>query len=570
VTFVLPATRAAAWQFYADVQADCLTGSKRYSWYEAERELGRRDLFYLLVRLLRRPDSNRDWLFDRCREVQAEPNGCLDLWAREHYKSTIITFAMTIQDILRDPEITVGIFSHTRPIAKGFLLQIKREFEDNEWLKHLYSDVLWAAPHRESSRWSEDGGLIVRRQSNPKEATIEAHGLVDGQPTSKHFRLRVYDDVVTRESVTTGEQIEKTTTAWELSSNLGVQEEMGGVARYIGTRYSLFDTYSVMLSRGAVKPRVYAATHNGRFDGRPVFLSQKAWDKKLNDLSRTIISSQQLQNPLADESATFRTEWLRPYETRPRTLNVYIMCDPSRGRSATSDNTAIAVVGVSGAGAKFLLDGVCHRMTLSQRWLALRNLRRKWSRARGVQHIAVGYERYGAQSDDEYFAEQMDIDAKRGIKDSHWTIAELNWPRDGTESKKERVERLEPDFRNGRFFLPREVWRDGRPMTWKVDTDPESKAFGDIVWSPASGLTSQQIRIIEGGGEDLVSRAIKCADQEDKMYDLTCWFIEEYKTFPFGAFKDMIDATSRVYDMDVRGPTVIDAASLEPAEHWDR
>jgi hypothetical protein len=47
------------------------------------------------------------------------------------------------------------------------------------------------------------------RQSNPKEATVEAHGLVDGQPTGAHFRLRIYDDVVTLESVTTPEQVKK-------------------------------------------------------------------------------------------------------------------------------------------------------------------------------------------------------------------------------------------------------------------------------------------------------------------------------------------------------------------------
>jgi hypothetical protein len=325
-----------------------------------------------------------------------------------------------------------------------------------------------------------------------------------------------------------------------------------------------------MLQRGAVKPRIYPATHNGRFDGRPVLFSQEEWDRRLKTQSRSTVAAQLLQNPMADEAATFRTEWLRPYELRPRTMNVYIMIDPSRGRSANSDNTAMAVVGISGAGAKFLLDGVCHRMTLSQRWTTMRNLYRKWSRARGVQRIAVGYERFGAQSDDEYFAEQMELDAKRGIQDSHFSIQELNWPRDGGDSKKERVERLEPDFRNGRFFLPREVWRDGRPQTWSVDTNPESKTFGDIVWQDNRGLTSAQMRAIEGGSEDLVSKSIRCSDQEGKVYDLTLWFQEEYKVFPFGAWKDLIDATSRIYDMDARGPVLTPAGALDPVEHWDR
>lgn len=563
----LPSTREKAWRFYAAVQADCLTGSRRYKWEEAERWLGRNDLFFLMVRLLRRPDINHDWLFSRCREIQAQPDGCLDLWAREHGKSSCITFGLTIQDILRDPEITVGIFSHTRPIAKAFLRQIKHEFETNIWLKHLYSDVLWEFPHRESPKWSEDDGIIVKRQGNPKEATVEAWGLVDGSPTGRHFRLRVYDDVVTRESVTTPDMVKKTTDAWDLSQNLGVA---GGSVRYIGTRYSLHDTYAEIMKRGAAHPRLYPATHNGRIDGKPVFLSEQVWAEKLRDSSRQIIASQQLQNPMADEAATFRTEWLRAYEVRPRLLNVYIMCDPSRGRSATSDNTAIAVVGVGVGGVKYLLDGACHRMTLSQRWHTLKSLYRKWRKMRGVQHIAVGYERYGAQSDDEYFAEQMEVDQRNKVADSHFTINELNWPREGGDSKRERVERLEPDFRNGRFYLPREVWRDGRPQTWRVDTNPESKTFGSVLWSDYRGLTAQQMRMIEGGSDDLVSRAIKGIDQDQRVYDVGVWFIGEYESFPFGQWKDLIDATSRIYDMDAHPPAPVSAGALEPAEFWDR
>lgn len=538
---------------------------------EAKRHLCRTDLFYLLVWVCDRHDMLHPWLFDRCREVQENPDSYLDLWSRGHYKSTTITFAKTIQDILINPEITIGIFAHTRPIAKGFLRQIKRELETNKDLQELFPDILYAEPHKEAMQWSEDGGLIVKRRTNPKEATLEAWGLVDGQPTSKHYRLRVYDDVVTRESVTTKEQIDKTTDAWELSQNLGME---GGIIRVIGTRYHLADTYATMIERKSIIPRIHTATHNGRMDGNPVFLTQKAWNDVLRDTSRSTIASQQLQNPLADEDATFRVEWLRPYEVRPRTLNVYIMCDPSKGRNASSDNTAISVVGVSSSGGRYLLDGYCHRMTLSQRWVALRDLYKKWSREPGVQLIKVGYERYGAQSDDEYFQERMLAENKNLPPEEKYEfpIHELNWTLEGTkgeQGKTTRVERLEPDFRNARFFLPLAVWRNSQPMVWHIDTDPDSKTYNTILWDVCTGWTKNQKIAIDAGSSDLVSRAIKRLDEERHTYDLTAKFMDEYQFFPFGAYKDLVDATSRLYDMDVTTPQIIARHQTENPTYFD-
>ena len=202
--------------------------------YALMRPLCRQDLYFLMVYVLGRKDVQHDWLFDRCIEVQSAPNGYLDLWAREHYKSTIITFGKTIQDIIVNPESVIGIFSHTRPIAKAFLAQIKREFETNILLQNLFPETFYENPKREAPGWSLDSGIIVKRSGNPKESTVEAHGLVDGQPTSRHFDIMVYDDVVTRESVYTPEMIDKTTEAWELSLNLGSKD---GNRRTIGTRY---------------------------------------------------------------------------------------------------------------------------------------------------------------------------------------------------------------------------------------------------------------------------------------------------------------------------------------------
>ena len=218
------------------------------------------DRYYLLIKMLRRHDAWHPWIYDRCREVEAQPDGYIDIWSREHYTSTLITFAGGIQEMLKDPEITVGLFSHTKPIAKGFLAQIQRELESNLNLIHTFPDILWENPARDAQSWSLDAGLIVKRQGNPKEATFEAHGLVDGQPTSKHFQLLIYNDVVTRESVNTPEQIQKTTEAWELSDNLGVA---GGRKWIEGTRYHYADTYSAIIERGAARARIYPATDDG-------------------------------------------------------------------------------------------------------------------------------------------------------------------------------------------------------------------------------------------------------------------------------------------------------------------
>jgi hypothetical protein len=197
-----------------------------------ERLLCRTDLYFLLRYALKREDVEKPWVFDRIREVQRSPNGFIDIWSREHYKSTVITFGKTIQDVLSshgdDPlpewngiESTTGIFSYSKPAAKKFLFQIKTEFESNVELKSLFPDILYDNPQRESPKWSLDDGLLVKRKGNPREATIECNGLIDGMPTGMHYLIRVYDDVVTLDNCRTSEMIKKTNQAWALSLACG-------------------------------------------------------------------------------------------------------------------------------------------------------------------------------------------------------------------------------------------------------------------------------------------------------------------------------------------------------------
>lgn len=426
------------------------------------RGLCQTDLYFLLVYGLKRTDADRDWIFNRCREVQEDPDGRLDLWARGHYKSTIITMAQTIREILNDPEVTVGIFSHTRPIAKAFLRQIKREFETNKLLKELFPDILWANPLSESPKWSEDEGLVVKRETNPKEATIEAWGLVDGQPTSKHYRLMVYDDVVTRESVTSPDMIAKVTEAWELSRNLGSEHAR---TRYIGTRYHFNDTYRTIMERG-VKPRIYAATADGTIEGKPVLLSREKLDEKYRDMGPYTFGCQMLQNPRADETQAFKVEWLRKYDRSDREgQNVSIVVDAASEKKKTSDYTSIWVIGFNADQNIYALDMLRDRLNLTQRADALFELHRKWK----PQH--VGYEKYGMMADVEFMYAEME---RRNYR---FTIRELG----GSMPKNDRIKRLMPYFDQGRIWLPQKLYRtDYQGRTVDLVTafvEEEYKAF---------------------------------------------------------------------------------------------
>lgn len=407
------------------------------------RSLCLRDLYFLLSHVLstaglfRLPNLNQQWLYDRVQEVNSSPDGHLDLWAREHFKSTTITFGKSIQDILTDPETTIGIFSHTRPIAKGFLRQIKLEFEGNDLLKSLFPDILWENPRRDSPKWSEDDGIIVRRKTNPKEATVEAHGLVDSQPTSKHFRILNYDDVVTRESVTTPDQIKKVTEAWELSLNLGTD---GGSQRYIGTRYHFNDTYRTMLDRGSAIPRIYPATDDGTESGSPVLMSREALEMKRRDMGPYTFGTQMLLNPKADAVMGFKDSWLL-YWNRDASyagMNLYLLVDPANEKKKTSDYTSMWVVALGTDNNYRIVDGVRDRLNLTERTKALFRLHRKYHPTK------VGYEQYGIQADIQHIKYVMQQE------NYYFNIVELG----GNTPKADRIKRLIPIFEQGRMLLP--------------------------------------------------------------------------------------------------------------------
>lgn len=403
---------------------------------QAMAALGRADLFFLLTRLMGRPDADNDWCFDRCKEVAASPDGHLDLWAREHYKSTIITVALSMQDILNDPEITIGIFSHTQPNAVSFVGQIKREFE-KDIFKAVYPDILWQNPDKESPKWTESE-LCVKRASNPKEWTVEAAGVVKGQPVGKHYRLLVYDDIVVPASVSTPDQIRKTSDQLRVSYALGAE---GGARRMIGTRYHMFDTYAELIKDNVVSPRIYAATMDGTAVGEPRYLSRERLEEKYREFGPYHFACQMLLNPVAEDAQGFRPEWLRYWTPRAdlwQPMNRIILVDPASSKKKDSDYTVMAVIGWHEDQNLYCIHGERSRLNLTERAAALFRLVHTYN------PLFVVYEQYGMQSDIEHIQSEM---ARINF---HFTIRAIG----GKTAKADRIRRLVPWFEQGRFFLP--------------------------------------------------------------------------------------------------------------------
>jgi len=456
------------------------------------RALCRNDLYFLLRHGLGRADIEKEWLFERCVEVQKDPNGMLDLWSREHYKSTIITIGKTIQDILAshgdDPihkrEFTFGIFSHTRPIAKAFLRLIKREFEGNPRLREWFPDILYENPQRESPKWSEDDGIIVKRNSNPNEATVEAHGVVDGQPISKHFVGLIYDDVVTRDSVNTTDMINKTTEYLELSYALGAE---GGFKRFIGTRYHFNDTYKVLMDRKTVKPRIYPATHNGELDGTPVLMGKESLAERRRDMGEYTFSCQMLQNPVADSSQGFKREWIKYYDKLSlKNLNIYFVMDAANAKSKKSDYSAGWVIGLGPDRNMYVVDIVRDKLNLTERT----DLLFDWHRKYKPHRKGVRYERYGLMGDIDHIKSIMEYENYR------FDIIEVG----GMASKEDRIRRLIPYFEQGRIYFPRRLHYTGH----------------------------------DGKTNDLIKSFIE----------------EEFRAFPVAVHDDMLDSLSRMCEPD--------------------
>ena len=235
----------------------------------------------------------------------------------------------------------------------------------------------------------------------------------------------------------------------------------------------------------------------------PARLSQEILDQKRLDMTEYHYAGQMLQEPVPAGGGEFKEGWEQYYhgDVKPKTMNVFILVDAAGGdevnkkKKKTSDWTAMMVIGLAPDNNYYLLDAVRDRLNPTERINKLFDLHREWNIKSG-KPPKVGYEKYGMMTDTHY------IEQKKRDEGYNFPLFELG----GRMIKEERIRRLIPDMQQNRWYYPRNLWY----------TDCEGRKI------------------------DLVRELI----------------YSEMASFPRAKFDDMIDAMSRIYDMDTRFPTL--------------
>lgn len=404
------------------------------------------NLFIFCVYVLDLYYINNDFGYRLCWEVQHKKYGRCWIIAREHYKSTVITFASTLWEICKDPEQTYCIYSYKAEIASDFLCQIKDEIERNELLRFIWSDVFWSDPtrryedHPDGTRttwtWTTTA-ITVKRKITCKECTIESSGLVSGQKTGYHFSHLIFDDAETLDSVRTAESIELLKKAFSMAMNTGQTENQDYVI--VGTYYALNDLYIHVEKEGIAELVLQPCYWD---DGYPARFSMEQLELKRKIMGAATFAVQMLCNPREGSNYTFREDWLQYWSAQEwQGMNVYIFVDPAGKVARKRDYTAIWVVGIDYNANFMILDLVRDKLKPSQKAVVLRQLVRQY------RPKQVYYEQVGLAGDKDY------LDADMDHTGFHYGITSIN----ATVEKGMRIDSLAGVFEDMRIFLPRKT-----------------------------------------------------------------------------------------------------------------
>ena len=265
----------------------------------------------------------RPFHLDMIRFQEAAEDTCLQLAPRGFGKSTILTIARAVYEIIRDPNIRILIASNTQLQSEVFLREIKFHLEHNPRVLEYFGNFA------SESKWDIREIMVSRRSSPAKESTVTCVG-VGGPVASRHYDVIIADDLVDEENARTEVQREKVRTWWY--KTLVPCLEPDGKLFVMGTRYHHLDLYGHLIrNEYADKHQIIPAIYADGTTPWPEKFSLEWLEDRRRQAGSIIFNAQYQNDTSLMKGHIFKEEWFRFYDEQPdwASMHFFIGCDPA-------------------------------------------------------------------------------------------------------------------------------------------------------------------------------------------------------------------------------------------------
>lgn len=183
----------------------------------------------------------------------------LVLMPRYSFKSCISTVGYSLWRLVRQDSLRILIYSDAAARAEAFLTDIKNHLlakSARSTFRQVYG--AWEVDPKQGV-WNQTAIVIKPRSHAQAEPSVDTAGLETSR-VGAHYDLILFDDLVTKENVTTPEQMAKVHQCYKAARSL---LKPGGEIVMIGTRWHFGDLYGRLLADDDARalrgePRVFA------------------------------------------------------------------------------------------------------------------------------------------------------------------------------------------------------------------------------------------------------------------------------------------------------------------------
>lgn len=173
--------------------------------------------------------------------ILEKPEDKMLIIPRRHLKTTWVKCKI-VQEVLKNPNIRIALYSTTANLVESELADLKRMFAMPKVLA-FFSDRV-PVPGKNYKNWhrSNVDQLTIKRDEKAamQEHQVEAYG-VGATVVGKHFDMHFYDDLINQDTVQTQDQMQKTRDWYGYVQGI---LEPDGMETVTGTPYHYEDFYT--------------------------------------------------------------------------------------------------------------------------------------------------------------------------------------------------------------------------------------------------------------------------------------------------------------------------------------